>query len=380
MLPYGHQIIEDCDIEAVTAALRSDWLTTGPLVARFESAFAAAVGAAHAVAVSSGTAALHAAAFAADIGAHHEAVVPAMTFAASANCIRYQGGWVAFADVAADTLTMDRLAVERVLTPRTRAVIAVDYAGQPADLDDLIALVRAHGAILIEDAAHALGAWYSGRRVGSIADLTVFSLHPVKQMTTGEGGVVTTDDAAFAARLRRFRNHGIDADAAARHVLGSWEYQMLELGYNYRLTDVQCALGLAQLDRLPEWLHRREAIAAKYAAGLRAVPEVEPLSVRQDRRSAWHLYVVKLDLERLTVDRATVYRALRAENIGVNVHYVPVPWHPYYASLGYKRGSWPVSERAYEQMLTLPLWAGMSEADVDDVLTAVEKVCTAYRR
>jgi UDP-4-amino-4,6-dideoxy-N-acetyl-beta-L-altrosamine transaminase len=380
MLPYGHQIIDDEDVAAVTAALRSDWLTTGPLVATFERDFARFVGARHAVAFANGTAALHGAAVAARIGPGDEVIVPALTFVASANCVRYVGGTVVFADVRPDTLTIDPDDVARRITARTRAIVAVDYAGQPCDLDELAGLARRHGASLMEDAAHAVGATYRGRPVGAIADLTTFSLHPVKQLTTGEGGVVTTASDAAAASLRRMRNHGIDADARQRAAAGTWAYDVVELGFNYRLTDVQSALGSAQLRRLPRWLDRRRAIAARYGAAFAELPEVVPLAVSPDRASSWHLYVVLLRTERLTVGREQVFRALRAENIGVNVHYVPVPHHTYYRALGYAPGDWPVAEDAYERMITLPLWAGMTDGDVDDVIAAVRKVVTAYRR
>jgi len=380
MLPYGHQLVTDDDVAAVAGALRSDWLTTGPLVARFEGDFAAFVGARHAVAVSSGTAALHAAAYAAGIGPGDEVIVPALTFVASANCVRYLGGTVVFADVRPDTLTLDPLDVARRITARTKAIVAVDFAGLPCELDDLLAMASASGAVLIEDAAHAVGATYRGRPVGSIAPLSTFSLHPVKQMTTGEGGVVTTASDAHAASMRRFRNHGIDLDARQRGDLGTWTYDVSDLGFNYRLTDVQSALGSSQLRRIPQWSIRRQEIAARYLAAFADLPSVELPATAGDRTSGWHLFVIRLRLERFTVDRAQVFRALRAENIGVNVHYVPVPWHSYYRQLGHRRGGWPVTEDAYERMITLPLWAGMTDQDVADVINAVRKVVVAYSR
>lgn len=380
MLPYGRQAIDDDDVAAVTKVLKSDWLTTGPVVAEFEQAFTARTSARHAVAVSSGTAALHTAVFAAGIGPGDEVVVPAMTFAASANCVRYQGGTVVFADTKPDTLNVDPAAVRKLVTARTRAIIAVDYSGQPADLDELGAICRERNIALIEDAAHALGATYRGRPIGSIARLTTFSLHPVKHITTGEGGIVTTDDPALDVRLRMFRNHGITTDHRQRSLTGSWFYEMVELGFNYRLTDFQCALGASQLTKLDRWLERRQAIAARYATAFRDLPEVTMLTVLPDRTSAWHLYPVRLNLERLTVGRAEVFRALRAENIGVNVHYIPVPWHPYYQRLGYAKGQWPVAEDAYERLISLPMFHAMTDTDADDVVSAVHKVVTAYRK
>jgi perosamine synthetase len=379
-LPYARQTVDAADIQAVVAVLQSDWLTTGPAVTAFEEAFAARVGARHAVAVSNGTAALHAAAFAAGVGSGDEAIVTPMTFAASANCVRYQGGTVVFADVRRDTLNLDPERVQAAIGPRTRAIVVVDYTGQPADLDELKALAARHGLIVIEDAAHALGATYRGRPVGALADLTTFSLHPVKQITSGEGGVVTTDDLGLAERLRLFRNHGITTDHQQRAAVGSWAYEMVALGYNYRITDFQCALGLSQLHKLDAWVDRRQAIAARYTAAFAAYPELEPPSVLPDRTSAWHLYVIRLDLERLRATRAEVFRALHAENIGVNVHYIPVPWHPYYRELGCERGEWPVAEDAYERMLSLPLFPAMTDDDVADVIAAVDKVVRHYRR
>lgn len=379
LLPYAHQAVDEADIAAVIGALRSDWLTTGPRVAEFEAAFADKVGARYAVAVSSGTAALHAATFAAGISEGDEVIVPPMTFVASANCVRYQGGNVVFADVRPDTLNLDPEAVETSLTPRTRAIVAVDYAGQPADLDELMSVARPRGLVLIEDAAHALGATYRGRSVGSIADLTTFSLHPAKHITTGEGGIVTTNDPILATRVRAFRNHGISSDHMQRAAAGSWYYEMTDLGYNYRITDLQCALGLSQLEKLPGWIARRQEIVSAYNTAFAGLTEIEPMVALPDRVPAWHLYVIRLRPETLRVERGEMFRALRAENIGVNVHYIPVPWHPYYQQLGYGRGHWPAAEGAYERMISLPLWPGMSDADVDDVIVAVKRVTRYYR-
>lgn len=380
MLPYGRQAVDEADIQAVVGVLRSKWITTGPAVSAFEEAFAAQVGARYAVAVSSGTAALHAAAFAAALGAGDEAIVPAMTFVASANCVRYQGATVVFADVHSNTLNLDPEQVKARLGPRTRAIIAVDYSGQPADLDELTTVTERNHLILIEDASHALGATYRGRRVGGGAHLTTFSLHPVKHITTGEGGMVTTDDPKLVARLRNFRNHGIAGDYHQREMTNSWAYEMVDLGYNYRLTDFQCALGLSQLKKLAAWIARRRAIAAKYTVAFASLSEIEMPTVLPDRESAWHLYVIRLNLDRLRVGRADVFKALRAENIGVNVHYIPVPWHPYYQEIGYARGQWPVAEQAYERVISLPIFPAMTDEDVDDTVAAVKKVVEAYRK
>jgi UDP-4-amino-4,6-dideoxy-N-acetyl-beta-L-altrosamine transaminase len=374
LLPYGGQVIDETDIQAVVHALRDDWLTTGPRVSRFERAVADRVGARHAVAVNSGTAALHAAAFAAGIGPGDEVIVPALTFAATANAVLYLGGRPVFADVRDDTLNLDPERAAALIGPRTRALATVDFAGQPSDLDPLRALADRHGLVLIDDAAHALGAVYHGRPVGTQAHLTTFSFHPVKAITTGEGGMVITDDEDRAARARRFRNHGISTEAAARHEAGQWHYDMVDLGFNYRLPDIQCALGLAQLARLDTFLKRRTEIAARYRGALATVPGLRLPTVAPDLTHAWHIFPVRLDPARLRVGRAEVFAALRAEGIGVTVHYIPVYHHPYYQRLGYPRALCPVAEAAHERLLTLPISARMSERDAGDVVTAVHKV------
>ena len=380
LLPYGRQSVEDADIEAVVRVLRSDWLTTGPVVGQLEGAFATRVGAAYAVVVNSGTAALHAATSAAGIRPGDEVIVPGLTFAASANCVIYQGGTPVFADVRPDTLNLDPAAVEAAITPHTRAIVVVDYSGQPADLDELGAIARQHDLHLIEDAAHALGATYRGRPVGGISPLSTFSLHPVKHITTGEGGVITTQDESLAQRMRWFRNHGITTDHRQRAEKGGWFYEMVDLGYNYRLPDLNCALGLSQLDRLDAWLARRRAIARSYDAAFTGAPGLTPPVSLPDREPAWHIYPLRLDLDQLRVGRAKVFAALRAENIGVNVHYIPVYWHPYYQALGYRKGICPRAEEAYERLITLPLFPAMSDRDVTDVIEAVRKVARAYQR
>ncbi len=380
MLPYGRQSIDEDDIGSVVAALKSDWLTTGPSVDEFENAFASKLNARHAVSMSSGTAALHAAAAVMDVGTGDEVITSPLTFVASANCAHYLGAKVVFADVQPDSLNIDPDAVEAAITPRTKAIVAVDYAGMPCDLDRLSAIAGRFGLRLIEDAAHALGATFKQKPVGSISDLTTFSLHPVKHITTGEGGIVTTADPELADRLRSVRNHGISLGTDARNSGTSWLYEVDTLGWNYRLSDIQCALGLSQLRKLDDWVARRRLIADIYTEAFRGMPELTPPSLGADREAAWHLYVIRIEEDRLQVDRAQVFRALRAENIGVQVHYIPVPWHPYYRSLGYRPGNWPVAEREYERILSLPIWPGMTDGDVSDTIDAVGKVIDAYRK
>lgn len=381
LLPYGRQWLDDDDIAAVIEVLRSEWLTTGPKVNEFERVFADFAGAREAVGVSSGTAALHAAMYAIGIKPGDEVIVPAMTFAASANCVVFQGGIPVFTDVDPDTLLLDPAQVEARITPRTKAIIAVDYAGQPCDYDALRAIADRYGLVLVADACHALGGSYKGHPVGCLADLSVFSFHPVKHITTGEGGMVTTDDSEMARRVRVFRNHGITTDHRQREQQGSWFYEMLDLGYNYRLTDIQCALGLSQLRKLPGWVARRQEIARRYDTAFAEMPVIKPLGIRADVSHAYHLYVIRLDLTQLRVTRTEVFKALRAEGIGVNVHYIPVHLHPFYRQrFATGPGLCPVAEAAYEQILSLPIFPRMSDDDVDDVIKAVNKVIKAYQR
>lgn len=374
MLPYGRQTISEDDIRAVVEVLRSDWLTTGPMVERFEQAVAQRVGVAEAVAVSSGTAALHAAMFALGVGPGDEVIVPAMTFAATANCVVYQGGTPVFADVDPETLLLDPEQVEARLSSRTRAIIAVDYAGQPCDYEGLRAVARQHGLALVADASHALGAADRGRPVGSLADLSTFSLHPVKPITSGEGGLITTDDPNLALRMRQFRNHGITTDHRQRAAVGSWHYEMISLGYNYRLTDLQCALGLSQLAKLDAWTARRQEIAAVYDRRLAAVVGVRPLAVRDGVVHGRHLYVVRVNREAVGLDRAELFSVLRDAGIGVAVHYIPVHLHPFYRErFGTGPGLCPVAEAAYEEILSLPVFPAMSDAETELVVALLER-------
>jgi perosamine synthetase len=380
-LPYARPTVTEDDVQRVVEVLRSDWLTTGPMVEQLERAVARYVGAAHAMAVSSGTAALHAAMFALGIGPGDEVIVPAMTFAATANGVVYQGGTPVFADVDPETLLLDPARVEIRITRRTRAIIAVDYAGQPCDYNRLESIARARHLVLVADASHALGAADRGRPVGSLADVSTFSLHAVKPITAGEGGIVTTDDPTLAELIRRFRNHGFSRDHHQRAAADSWYYEMTDLGYNYRLTDVQCALALGQLSKLDARLARRREIARRYDHALAELAGVRPLGVRRGATHGRHLYVVRLDRDVLGMDRAAVFRALRAEGIGVGVHYIPVHLHPFYRErYGTGPGLCPAAEAAYEQILSLPLFPAMTDDNVADVIAAVRKVIGPSRR
>ena len=373
-LPYGRQEIGDADIKAVVEALCSDWLTTGPRVGQFEKAFARFCGAAEGVAVNSGTAALHAAMRAVRVGSGDEVIVPAITFAASANAAAYEGATPVFADVEPDTLLIDPEHVASLIRPRTKAIVAVDYAGQPADYAALRALVKGTGIRIVADACHAPGATYMGCKAGTLADISCFSFHPVKHLTTCEGGMTLTDDADLAAHMRRFRNHGIDSDHRKRESEGTFAYDMVELGYNYRLPDVQCALGLAQLERLPKWIAQRQAVAGWYAECLAGMDHVLPLSVHADRTHAYHLYVVRLDLAKLRVSRAKAFTHLRGRGIGANVHYAPVYLHSFYRARGYEPGLCPAAEAAYEQILTLPMFPAMTRSDVERVASVLAEL------
>ncbi len=373
-IPYGMQWLDDADIQAVVDVLRSDWLTTGPKVAEFEDAFAKAVHARQAVAVSNGTAALHCAVSAIDIGPGDEVIVPAMTFAATANCVVYRGGTPVFADVLDSTLLIDPADVAAKLTERTAAVIAVDYAGQPCNYDRLKEITDRRGIRLIADACHSLGATYKGRAVGSVADLSVFSFHPVKHLTTGEGGMIACDDEDLAKKMRVFRNHGITSCHEQREEQGTWFYEMVDLGWNYRLTDFQCALGISQLRKLSAWVARRREIARRYDEAFAQIPGITPLQVENDVTHAYHLYVIRIK-PRERRDRHSVFNALRSRGILVNVHYVPVHLHPLYRQrFGTREGMCPVAEKAYEEILSLPMFPRMTDHDVERVISACREV------
>ncbi len=375
-LPYGRQSLDEDDIAAVVDVLRSNWLTTGPRVAEFERAFAAFTGTRDAVAVSNGTAALHAAVYAAGVGPGDEVIVTPMSFAASANCAVFPGAVPVFADVRDEDLLINPDEVERKITKKTKAIITVDYAGLPCDYDRLKGIAAKHGLALIADACHAVGGSYRGRPVGSLADLSTFSFHPVKNMTTGEGGAVTTDNAEYARRLRLFRSHGVTVDFKERMESNSWFYEMVDLGWNYRITDFQCALGLSQLKKLPGWITRRNDIAARYDAAFGPLaPAVRPLHpssliLHPSRLHGRHLYVIRVPASR----RAAIFAALRKKGIGGNVHSIPIPLHPCYRRrFGTGPGLCPVAEKAYEEIISLPMFPAMTDDDVSRVIACVKE-------
>lgn len=382
LLPYGRQTIGEEEERALLEVLRSDFITTGPKVREFEERIAALVGKRYAVAVNSGTAALHCAAFAAGIKEGLEAVTTPNTFLASANCVVYLGGRPVFADIDAETYNIDPAEVRKAVTDRTRAIISVDFAGQPADHEELAEVAGDKGLVHIEDAAHALGAEYKGAHTGRQADLLTLSFHPVKHITTGEGGIVATDDEEMYQNLQTFRTHGMvrDPGRLIHKDEGPWFYEMQVLGFNYRITDLQCALGLAQMPKLEGFIGRRRRIAAMYTEAFSAIEGVVPMTERPDRKSVYHIYVVRFQREAFKVGRKRIFEALRAENIGVNVHYIPVHLQPYYRQrYGHKRGDFPRAEEYYDTAITLPIFPTMTDADVEDVIQAVGKVADHYR-
>ncbi len=370
-LPYGRQSIAEEDIAAVAAVLRGDWLTTGPAVGRFEAALSEWAGGVPTVVVSSGTAALHVAYAAAGIGPGDEVVVPPMTFVSTAATAHLLGARVVFADVCPDTANIDPAAVSAAMTPRTRVVTAVDYAGHPAELDVLSALATEHGALLIDDAAHAIGSTWRGVPTGAIADLTTFSFYPTKNLTTAEGGAVVARDPRLLARARGFRNHGLVRDPRAQRTPdeGGWHQEVHEFGLNYRLPDVLCALGYSQLRRLPHFKRRRAEIVERYRDGLRDIDGLLLPAQRPEADPAWHLFALQV----LEGRRRALYDHLRSRGIGVQVNYLPVHWHPVFADLGHLRGSCPVAEEFYRRQLSLPLWPDLRDDQVDRVIGEVRQ-------
>ncbi len=365
-LPYGRQLVEDDDIAEVVRVLRSDYLTTGPEVDAFEAELAAACGARHAVVVANGTAALHCAYAAAGVGAGDEVVTSPLTFSATANMVLALGGKPVFADVDEGTLCLDPTEAAKAITPRTKALVPVDFAGHPAAHDELMALARAKGLTVIADASHSIGGKLFGRPVGSLAHLTTFSFHPVKTITTGEGGAVLTDDATLAERARDFRNHGMVRDAA-RLVRndGPWYYEVQSLGFNYRLTALQCALGRSQLRKLDRFSARRRAIVERYRAAFAQEPRLRLQSQQPGAEPTWHLFAVRVN------ERARFFAALQEQGILPQVHYVAVNDMPLYRALGHKPVETPVAARAADELVSLPLYPAMSDADVERVIVAV---------
>lgn len=372
-IPYGRQWIEDDDIQAVVDALKSDFLTTGPRVAEFESNLADYVGAKYAVAVANGTAALHIACLAAGIQEGDEVITTPLTFAASSNCVLYCGGTTVFADIDPKTYNIDPEDIRRKITEKTKAIIPVHFTGQPCDLDAIYKLADEYNLYVIEDAAHAIGAQYRGKMIGGLSDMTAFSFHPVKHLTTGEGGAVTTNDEELYQKLLLFRTHGITRN---RDLMtddeGGWYYQQLELGYNYRITDVQCALGISQLRKLDRSLERRREIAKKYDISFKDVDGLVIPYQAPKGLNSYHLYVLQFT----RVDRSEAYTILHEAGILVNVHYVPTYLFPYYRMRGYETTFCKNAEEVYSNLLSIPMYYGLSDEEVDYVIKNVIKVAS----
>ena len=381
-LPYAHQLIDDDDCKAVVDVLKSDFLTTGPKCKEFENKVADMVGAKYAVSFSNGTAALHGACFAAGIKEGDEVITTPITFAASANCVRYCGGTVVFADINPETLNIDPEDIKRKITPKTKAIIPVDLAGQSVDIDEINKIAKEHNLIVIQDAAHSLGTKYKNKYVGGLCDMTEFSFHPVKNITSGEGGMICTNNKELYERLISFRTHCIDKDKD--HLVnkqeGAYYYEQSDLGYNYRLTDIQSALGISQLKKLNYFAKRRKFIVNKYNEAFKDIPEITLCKNENFSNSVNHLYIIKLNLDKLNADRKLIYESYIAEGIGAHVHYVPVYWHPYYQGLGYEKGLCPNAEKAYNEILTLPLFPAMTDKDVEDVIEATKKIMDYYKK
>lgn len=372
MIPYGKQIIDQDDIQAVVDVLKSDFLTTGPKIAEFEQTVADYVGAKYAVAISNGTSALHAACFAAGIGPGDEVITTPLTFAASANCVLYCGGTPVFADVDPKTYNIDPEDIRRKITDRTKAIIAVHLAGQPCDMDAIHSIAHEYGLIVIEDGAHALGSVYKGKKVGSLSDMTTFSFHPVKPITTGEGGMIVTDNEEFYKKMALFRSHGITRDdSMMTRNDGPWFYQQFDLGYNYRITDIQCALGCSQMKKLDRFLARRKEIVARYNEAFADCDNIITPYQLSDTESGWHLYIVQVK----NCDRRQVFEAMREKGIGVNVHYIPVYMHPYYQEHGYENVHCANAEEIYSHIISLPLYPGLTSEQQDYVIDTLKSLC-----
>ena len=378
---YGHQYIDDDDIKAVVDVMKSDYLTCGPKIAELEQKLCRVTGAKYAVVCSNGTAALHIAALAAGVQPGDEVIATPITFAASANCALYCGARPVFADINEETYNIDPACVEALTTKKTKAVVAVDYTGQSVELDRLLAHCHKNNIVLIEDGAHVIGTRYNGKFNGSIADMTTLSFHPVKTVTCGEGGAVLTNSETFYKKLLLYRSHGITRDEAQmeHEPDGSWYYEQIALGYNYRMTDMQAALLISQLDKLPAFSKRRKEIVKAYNEAFSKLPQLVVQKEIPESDTTRHLYILRLNPDRLTIGRKEFFDALAAENICCNVHYIPTYYFPYYEKLGYHRGLCPKAEKLYEEIISLPLYYAMSDQDVQDVIEAVTKIAEYYK-
>jgi len=375
-IPYGHQWIDEKDIKEVVKVLKSDWITQGPKVEEFEKKIAEYCGSKYGVAVSSGTAALLAAYAVAGIKPGDEIITTPLTFAATANTIIFCGGKPVFADIKEDTLNIDPKEIEKKITKKTKAIVPVDFAGHPCDYDEILKIAKKYKLLIIEDAAHALGSEYKEKKIGNFADLTILSFHPVKTITTGEGGMILTSNKNFYERLKILRHHGI----VKKPEKGGWYYEIKNLGYNFRLTDFQCALGISQLKKINKFIERRREIVTQYNQAFKNIREIITPTERSYVKSAWHIYLIQLRLDKLKASRKKIFEALQKERIGVQVHYLPLHLQPFYMKkFGYKIGDFPIAERYYQRAITLPLFPKMTNKDVNDVIRSVKKIINYYR-
>lgn len=379
---YGKQWVGEDDIEAVNATLRSDFITCGPKVQEMEQTLCTYTGAKYAVAVSNGTAALHCACMAAGIGPGDEVITTPITFAASANCALYCGATPVFADINPETYNIDPASIRAHITDKTKAIVAVDFTGQVVEVEEIRKICDEYNLIFIEDAAHSIGSKYNGSQVGSLADITTLSFHPVKTVTGGEGGAVLTNNEAFYHKLMLSRTHGITHDEAEMSETpeGIWYYEQVMLGYNYRITDFQAALITSQMNKLDQFVTRRKEIVAKYNAAFAQVPEIIVQKEIPQADTCRHLYIIQLDLDKLNCTRREFFDAMSAENVQPQVHYIPVYWFPYYQKLGYEKGLCPKAEHLYSRIMSIPLYPRMTDQDVADVIHAVKKVVAYYKK
>ena len=381
-LPYGSHWLDDKEINEVINTLKSNWITTGPKMRIFEENFKKMRGSKYAVAVNSGTAALHISTSSIEINPGDEVITTPMTFVASANCIVYRGGTPVFADIKNDTYNIDPLDIRKKITPKTKAIIPVHFTGQPCDMDEIQEIAEEYNLYIIEDAAHAIDAEYKGKKIGIISDLTTFSFHPVKNITTAEGGMVTTNNDDLYDKLLMFRTHGISRDSVKRFgKSGGFYYDMQYLGFRYNLSELHASLGIHQLDKLESFQKRRREIVKIYNRELQNIEEIVVPYVKKDVKHSWHLYIIQLELDNLKVDRDFIFKALREENIGVNVHYIPIHYHSYYnKKFKLKKRILPNVEELFPKIITIPLFQKMSDDDVYDVINALEKVIKFYRK
>lgn len=377
MIPYGRQTIDQEDIDAVVEVLRSEWLTQGPSVTEFENSLATYCGVKYAVVFNNGTSALQAAYHAAGLVDGDEIVSSPLTFSATTNAALWFRAVPLFADIEEFTGNIDVGAVEKLISAKTRVIVPVDFAGHPAALESLMALAKSKNLIVLEDACHALGATCQGRRVGSICDMTVFSFHPVKSITTGEGGALLTDNPDFYERALRFRGHGIVRDGFINNPPASWYHEMQTLGMNLRLTDFQCALGKSQLKKLPGFLERRRAVAGRYLQAFKGIPFLRAIRPLEEDESSWHLFVLVLEGPYAPM-RNQIFESLRSRGIGVQLHYIPVYKHPFYQRLGYQEGNCPRAEDLSDRMISLPIFPALSESEQNVVIEAVKDVLQAF--